>query len=321
MKSKIAMITDLITGLDLTPNESYEIVKFVMNQGGFCILDFCPEIKTRFENLTNLIEAQTEVLKNLAQPQKFDDKAEVSVVESVSQEEISADIVETKLEAKISADVVEVGPENLEVTPYNVPNPKRVSKTGKPLGRPKKVKAEISISEQSSIKEEVAQEKIEKKVVKFIPEKIVQEKRRLDILPSEDNFESLKMGKVLSLALMYKIKSGYVRSDKVLNGLNPEGIYIPYKFGGEEFVLSLTNEPMGINLKDAISYAKTKQKINDKSWMVLTPQQNESAKSKLSDLNEILKKVGGDAFEGGYFTNPSSYSSRIKDKIRLAIEV
>ena len=38
------------------------------------------------------------------------------------------------------------------------------------------------------------------------------------------------------------------------------------------------------------------------------------------DLNEALKKVGGDLFEGGYLTNPPSYG-RKGEKIRFAVEI
>lgn len=51
--------------------------------------------------------------------------------------------------------------------------------------------------------------------------------------------------------------------------------------------------------------------------MLLTPQQKESCKAVKIELNEVIKKVGGDLFEGNYLTNPPSYGNKPAQKSAL----
>lgn len=62
-------------------------------------------------------------------------------------------------------------------------------------------------------------------------------------------------------------------------------------------------------------------RIGDKPWMLLTPQQKESCKAVKIELNEVIKKVGGDLFEGNYLTNPPSYGNKPAQKVRFATEL
>lgn len=72
---------------------------------------------------------------------------------------------------------------------------------------------------------------------------------------------------------------------------------------------------------EAAACAKKLERIGDKPWMLLTPQQKESCKAVKIELNEVIKKVGGDLFEGHYLTNPPSYGNKPAQKIRFAAEL
>lgn len=76
-----------------------------------------------------------------------------------------------------------------------------------------------------------------------------------------------------------------------------------------------------LSVKEAAACAKKLERIGDKPWMLLTPQQKESCKAVKIELNEVIKKVGGDLFEGHYLTNPPSYGNKPAQKIRFAAEL
>ena len=147
------------------------------------------------------------------------------------------------------------------------------------------------------------------------------EKQRQMVRPSQDDVKALEMGKELPLKLMYKTKEGVYFSDRVLNSLNPEGVVVPYRIKGKFFVVRIYNEVSGILLSNAAAYAKKLEKVNDRPWMILTPQQKESCMAVRVELNEVIKKVGGDLFEGNYLTNPPSYGNKPGQKIRFTVEI
>ena len=153
-----------------------------------------------------------------------------------------------------------------------------------------------------------------------IQKKELLEQNRKETRPSKEEVESLAMGKVLSCKLLYQTKEGLHLSDRALNSVNPEGVQVPYRISGKFFILRLYDEAQGMTLKEAVAYAKKLPRLNDRPWMVLTPQQKESCLAVKADLNEALKKVGGDLFDGGYLTNPPSYGKK-GEKIRFAVEI
>lgn len=147
------------------------------------------------------------------------------------------------------------------------------------------------------------------------------ESRRQMMLPTQAEAAALEMGKALPFKLLYKTKEGPYLSERVLNSLNPEGVVVPYRISGKFFVLRIFEEAEVLSVKEAAACAKKLERIGDKPWMLLTPQQKESCKAVKIELNEVIKKVGGDLFEGHYLTNPPSYGNKPAQKIRFAVEL
>lgn len=147
------------------------------------------------------------------------------------------------------------------------------------------------------------------------------ESRRQMVLPTQAEAAALEMGKALPFKLLYKTKEGPYLSERVLNSLNPEGVVVPYRISGRFFVLRIFEEAEVLSAKEAAACAKKLERIGDKPWMLLTPQQKESCKAVKIELNEVIKKVGGDLFEGNYLTNPPSYGNKPAQKIRFATEL
>ena len=179
--------------------------------------------------------------------------------------------------------------------------------------------AEIIVSEEL-LGGKVVENKEQKFLHKSAKKRAVLEQNRKETRPSKKDIESLAMGKVLRCKLLYQTKEGLHLSDRALNSLNPEGVQVPYRISGKFFILGLYDEAQGMTLKEATAYAKKLPRLNDRPWMVLTPQQKESCLAVKADLNEALKKVGGDLFDGGYLTNPPSYGKK-GEKIRFAVEI
>ena len=147
------------------------------------------------------------------------------------------------------------------------------------------------------------------------------ESRRQMVLPTQAEAAALEMGKALPFKLLYKTKEGPYLSERVLNSLNPEGVVVPYRISGRFFVLRIFEEAEVLSAKEAAACAKKLERIGDKPWMLLTPQQKESCKAVKIELNEVIKKVGGDLFEGNYLTNPPSYGNKPAQKVRFATEL
>ena len=147
------------------------------------------------------------------------------------------------------------------------------------------------------------------------------ESRRQMVLPTQAEAAALEMGKALPFKLLYKTKEGPYLSERVLNSLNPEGVVVPYRISGRFFVLRIFEEAEVLSAKEAAACAKKLERIGDKPWMLLAPEQKESRKAVKIELNEVIKKVGGDLFEGNYLTNPPSYGNKPAQKIRFATEL
>lgn len=179
------------------------------------------------------------------------------------------------------------------------------------------IKLETSAAEsnESSVDDEEEQPNLTKK-------ERVRAAKRTNALPGEKDLENLKMGGILSLNLLYETKDGVVQSENMMNSILPLGVCLRYKYSHNVFAV-YPYEMTSMTLKDAQNYAKTLPKVNGNSWMVLTPQQRDACKSKKNELNIILKKVGGDVFNGDYLTNPLTYGCKTQEilKVRFAVEL
>lgn len=179
------------------------------------------------------------------------------------------------------------------------------------------IKLETSAAEsnESSADDEEEQPNLTKK-------ERVRAAKRTNALPGEKDLENLKMGGILSLNLLYQTKEGVIQSEYMMNSILPLGVCLRYKYSHNVFAV-YPYEMTNMTLKDAQNYARTLPKVNGNPWMVMTPQQRDACKSKKNELNIVLKKVGGEIFNGDYLTNPISYGSKKQDilKVRFVVEL
>lgn len=314
METKAKLVKDLITSLGLSKEETLDVVLFLVSEKKLVLADF-PKIQSKFKQVVELHEQLYKQFEELLQ-------SDMSLFEqgSVSVEKTT----EVKPKRKYTK------------------RAKTTSKEEKPKRKYTKCKQQSSsetlVSEsvdETSSSQEVLTDKVTRqeapsvdisgkvfapKESNKIQKKELLEQNRKETRPSKEEVESLAMGKVLRCKLLYQTKEGLHLSDRALNSVNPEGVQVPYRISGKFFILRIYDEAQGMTLKEAVAYAKKLPRLNDKPWMVLTPQQKESCLAVKDDLNEALKKVGGDLFEGGYLTNPPSYG-RKGEKIRFAVEI
>ena len=171
---------------------------------------------------------------------------------------------------------------------------------------------------QAPVLEKAEQQKPRENVFKAASSR---EKRQSSMPLTKAEAASLEMGKVLPLKLVYKTGEGLYLSERILNSLNPEGVVVPYRINGKFFLLRIFDEVSAMSVQEAVAVAKKRERINGKPWMLLTPQQKESCKAVQTELNEVIKKIGGDLFDGQYLTNPPSYGNKSGQKIRFTVEL
>ena len=314
METKAKLVKDLITSLGLSKEETLDVVLFLVSEKKLVLADF-PQIQSKFKQVVELHEQLNKQFEELLQ-------SDMSLFEqgSVSVEKTT----EVKPKRKYTKRAKTTSKEE---------KPKR-----KYTKRKQQSSSETLVSEsvdETSSSQEVLTDKVTRQEALsvdisgkvFVPKesnkiqkKELLEQNRKETRPSKEEVESLAMGKVLRCKLLYQTKEGLHLSDRALNSVNPEGVQVPYRISGKFFILRIYDEAQGMTLKEAVAYAKKLPRLNDKPWMVLTPQQKESCLAVKDDLNEALKKVGGDLFEGGYLTNPPSYG-RKGEKIRFAVEI
>jgi hypothetical protein len=146
----------------------------------------------------------------------------------------------------------------------------------------------------------------------------------------EELIERLKFGKPYTYDLLYLVKSAYVRSPfKLRNeaGVSPVGVVIPYTHQNEpyEIVVYYTDETAAIPLNTAQKYAKNKLlPYKEVSWRVKEAGDDAHIRPVLSEINEIFKKMGGDAFKGNYIDGRGGYYGQkvdLQHKIRYVCDI
>lgn len=163
---------------------------------------------------------------------------------------------------------------------------------------------------------------------KVIGEKKIKKKSEISVRKFDSNLISEKitgfeMGKEYSFYILYKGDDGYIRSKRILENWNAEGVIIPYKVLGKQFVIGLTDECADFTLRQAEEYAKTLPVIKENHWEVMSFEQIGLAKSVDEELNVLLKKLGGDPFIGNYAANGNGNGKgkKNKPKIRYAVDI
>ena len=328
METKVKLVKDLITSLGLTKQEVLDVVLFLVSDKKLVLADF-PQIQSKFRQIVELHGLLNKQFENLLQGE--DDWLEQSSASPEKEVEVKPKRKYTKRAKTASKEEKPKRKYTKKAeTASNAEKPKRKytkqTQQSSPESLSKVEETNVAVPQKAlSDSVDISSEKAaEKALAQKEPNKIkkteILEQNRKDILPSKNDVDDLAMGKVLTCKLLYQTKEGLHLSDRALNSLNPEGVQVPYRINGKFFILRIYDEAQGLTLKEAVAYAKKLPRLNDKPWMVLTPQQKESCLAVKADLNEALKKVGGDLFDGGYLTNPPSYGKK-GEKIRFAVDV
>ena len=125
--------------------------------------------------------------------------------------------------------------------------------------------------------------------------------------------------------ILYRWKKRLVVSNRVMQDATPLGIFVPYKrraAGYARFILAATDEIAGLPVSKAQKYARNQlPPYEGEKWDVLNSWQIEAAKQAQPELNQMLKKVGGDPFVGLYLAPKSVNYHEMPDKIRYAVNV
>ena len=230
------------------------------------------------------------------------------------------------------------------------------SRSGKKLGRPRKEIPEevektpetLATSKKTEVTVEAdAKKPAEKQETSFVGNAVVQklsaekspssQKPRINVKPDKKvelrelteaekrEVEKLKMGKEYSLDILYVWRNVFVISNQVLQEAQPLGVVIPYQrktLDYDKFVLYLSDEMQGMPLIKALSYAKNVlPEYCGNKWQILDRWQIEAAKQVQIELNQILRKIGGDSFAGSYLTEKTYPELKKNDKIRYAVNV
>ena len=314
METKAKLVKDLITSLSLSKDETLEVVLFLVSEKKLVLADF-PQIQSKFKQVVELHEQLNKQFEELLQ-------SDMSLFEqgSVSVEKTT----EVKPKRKYTKRAKTTSKEEKPKRKYTKRKQQSSSETlvSESVDETSSSQQVLTdkVTRQEALSVDISGKVFAPKEANKIQKKELLEQNRKETRPSKEEVESLAMGKVLRCKLLYQTKEGLHLSDRALNSVNPEGVQVPYRISGKFFILRLYDEAQGMTLKEAVAYAKKLPRLNDRPWMVLTPQQKESCLAVKADLNEALKKVGGDLFEGGYLTNPPSYG-RKGEKIRFAVEI
>ena len=140
-----------------------------------------------------------------------------------------------------------------------------------------------------------------------------------------EEIEKLKMGKEYSFDILYKWQGKMVVSNRIMQEGTPLGVFVPYTrktVGYAKFVLYYTDEISGLSLNKASAYARNKlPAYKGEKWKILDSWQIEAAKQAQPELNQLLKKIGGDPFIGSYLVPKVANYHKMPDKIRYAVNV
>ena len=221
---------------------------------------------------------------------------------------------------------------------------KGYSRSGKKLGRPKKVKQEekkpdekkeqslqpdpLPASENKSDKKADPSPQFETRGSRLIPvRKSKAQVVELRELTEEEKqeVEKLKMGKEYPNDILYIWRNLFVTSNRVLQEAQPIGVFVNYQrktLDYDKFVLYLMDEMKGLPISKAIAYARSiLPEYRGKKWKILDRWQIEAIKQAQPELNQLLRKIGGESFTGNYRTEGDDANWKSSDKIRYAVNV
>ena len=311
-KSKIMQkLLDAIFELELSKEEALATVSEFINRYKLEMADCFPKENAAFVDFAKQVKEQIKPayvsLKQLAEFCEVDTSALLSTAPVIKDEEE----VKDKGEAE--------APESSPATPQ-----KGYSKNGKKLGRPKKVVVKVEKAE------EVESEPVGEIVASQPTVQIEEKPDEPETEPEksfEEEVEALKFGKEYSLYALYMYKDRFVRTNRVLTEARAIGVFIPYlrRDGNKEFILYYTDEYPGLTKRVALAYARNKlPAYNGVKWKIKENIHDASIKAVLPELNMLLKKMGGDKFEGHYQDPHETYfgeNSMTDKKIRYVCEV
>lgn len=207
-----------------------------------------------------------------------------------------------------------------------------VKKRGRPKGSlNKKTIAKLKeqkLSEKKEVKKKTAEKKLSSPVPKTEVKKKTPIKKKTAVIIHKfdpnvilEKITGFEMGKEYPFYILYKGDDGYIRSNRILENWNAEGVIIPYKTIGRQFVIGMNDECADFTLRQAEEYAQTIPTIKGNHWEVMTAEQIGVVKSFEEELNGLLKKIGGDLFVGSYVQDPKSNGKKGKLKIRYAVDI
>lgn len=245
-----------------------------------------------------------------------------------------------------SADAVKTSVSESEpVSEASVPQRKGFSKNGKRLGRPPKnasqaillpaasesaVGRKVSVSVEPAavdcpvVKTQAAAVKTEPKANSSAAENDAFSGKELSF---EEEVEKLKYGREYSLDALYSYKGRLIRTNRVMADALPVGIFIPHlrRCGYKEFILYYADESAGLTVNMAKSYARNRlPEYEGQRWKIKEDWYDGAVKEVLDEANVLLKKMGGDKFEGKYFSPNVSYYGQNADvnrKFRYVCDV
>lgn len=143
----------------------------------------------------------------------------------------------------------------------------------------------------------------------------------------EEEVEQLKYGREYTLDALYLYKGKMVRTNRVMSDARPLGVFIPHlrRCGYTEFLLYYTDESAGLTVSMAESYARNKlPEYQGQHWKIKEPWYDSAVKEVLEEANILLKKMGGDKFEGKYFNPQETYygcNADVNRKFRYVCDV
>lgn len=203
--------------------------------------------------------------------------------------------------------------QNDESKPVEPIRRKGFSKNGVRLGRPPKESSRAVIVPSVPKSKEVA-----------VPATKSQEVETKKSFTEE--VEELKYGREYSLDALYMYKGQFVRSNRVMQEATPLGIFIPHvrRCGCREFLLYYADGSVGVTLEQAENYAESLPKYLNQSWKVKEAWYDGAIQLVAEEANILLKKMGGDKFEGKYFSALGNYYAKqqiLKLKYRYVCDV
>lgn len=205
---------------------------------------------------------------------------------------------------------------------------KGYSKNGKRLGRPpRKSVPAAGISDPDPDEHEAVSAEAEHSVKVEDTAQTDKLSVKEEPVSFEEEVEQLKYGREYTLDALYLYKGKMVRTNRVMSDARPLGVFIPHlrRCGYTEFLLYYTDEAAGLTVSMAESYARNKlPEYEGQRWKIKEPWYDSAIKEVLEEANILLKKMGGDKFEGKYFNPRETYygcNADVNRKFRYVCDV